>query len=812
MALLPVTPEDVEFFTTIINPQRQYTSSSINGATGSLQLFARRSPIEKEPVPLTNFSASYSNDENLENFRVELGLKAKSLLPGSSFLGGLQTYFDKVNNQSISAKKQKKIEINRFTPTPQFTSNTIRKLNVKEILMPYYSSQYPSAGWGYTNYNTLNFFTTTGIPTSSVLLYPSVENQTLPAHDGYVTGTYAISGAFSFDFRINPRYREDSIDADHFKAGTIFHLSSSYALSLITGSLKDENGLPKGFRLKLQLSHSADISPSKSIPGVYPNDLIFLSDDNALSYNNWHRVVVRWGTNLVNEGTGSFNIDGVDVGKFVIPSGTIMPKVYTTRSDPRVLCVGNYYEGNNSAASSQLLFFSDVVADREGLEELTNTGGVIDNPINYAFNHPLKAEVHELTIKRTYMSNSEIVNTSGSGLSTLDSNVAFYCPPFFTKNSPTRKYIGGHGGVLFTPFQEQDGTTDDPFNVGMAFSVAGHYINLENFAKDFANDVFPRLHHLTGVAIDYTTSAEPANDILYKSSFVKKRNLTILPCDEGNFYPNYGLLSSEDRTKYVDFFGREDLSTINLDNLVNADSLLISKTHEASGSQFIKELIGFSPEEPGLPPGPAFSNYANTSGSVSGYPLTIFQRLKDPSSDQVTFFDISNLFYGSKILPGTFTLKDTSLSGSNSRISITLKDDGIGNLYRADALTPHNKLNCVGNIFYNEGVIVIKSPHLYFFGKNNYEMSFKGEQKLYSSKYEILAPQGYLNSSSNPSFAEVKNEISASVDPWDIDTFVYISDVNFHDENLNVVAKAKLAQPVLKREGEKLLFKIAFDW
>lgn len=813
MAIFPVTNDDIEFFTVLINPKRHYVSSSVSGVTGSLRLFPRGSDIEKEAIPLENFFESYSKDENIEELRTSVLNQARSLEPGQSFNPALQKYLNKVNDQIASVKKQKEILVNRFTPTPSFTSNTVRKWNVKDMLMPYHVHQYPTAGWGYTNYNTINFFTAQGIPTSSVLLYPSIENSTLPEHVGYVTGTYALSGPFSFDFRINPRYKTDDIDSGHFKAGTIFHLSSSYALSLVTGSLKDENGLPAAFRLQLQLSHSADISPSKAIPGSYPNDLIFLSDDNSLSYNNWHRVIVRWGTSLINEGTGSFNVDGVNVGTFVIPSGTIMPRTYSSVDDPRVLCVGNFYEGNNFDSSSQSLFFSDVTSEREGLEQLIDTSSTSDNPINYSFNHPLKAEVHELMIKRNYMSDSNILSTSGSAINTGDkSKLAFYCPPFFIKSSPTRKYVTDHGGILITPFQEVDGTTDDPFNVGMAYSVAGHYINLENFTKDFANDVYPKLHHLTGVAIDYTTNAESANDILYKTPFVKKRNLSILPCDEGDFYPNHDWIAVEDSTAFTNDIGIFDKATINLSNLLNTSSLLVSKEHDASGSSFIDELIGFSPENPGLPPGAAFINYSKTSGSISGAPLTIFQRLKDPSSDQVTFFDISNLFYGNRILPGSFELTDSSISGSGGKISITIKDDGAGNLYRANSITAHATKNSVGNIFYDEGVVVIKSPHLYFFGKEGYEISFKGEQKLHSTKYEVLAPAGLLNSSSNFSYAAVENSISASSYVYDTDKFIYISNLNFHDENLNVVAKATLAQPVLKRENEKLLFKIALDW
>jgi hypothetical protein len=178
----------------------------------------------------------------------------------------------------------------------------------------------------------------------------------------------------------------------------------------------------------------------------------------------------------------------------------------------------------------------------------------------------------------------------------------------------------------------------------------------------------------------------------------------------------------------------------------------------------------------------------------------------------VTFFDISNLYYGSRILPGSFQISDSNVTGSAGKVSITLKDDGLGNIYRADSLTPQCTWNSVGNIFYNECIIVIKSPHLYFFGKDQYEMSFKGEQQLHTQKYEILAPSGLINSSSNPTYARVETAISASADPLDQEKFIYISNVNFHDENLNVVAKATLAQPVLKRESEKLLFKIAFDF
>jgi len=192
--------------------------------------------------------------------------------------------------------------------------------------------------------------------------------------------------------------------------------------------------------------------------------------------------------------------------------------------------------------------------------------------------------------------------------------------------------------------------------------------------------------------------------------------------------------------------------------------------------------------------------------------LTIFQRTLDPSSNQITIFNISNLYYGRRIQPGTFEIRDSSISGSFGSVAITLRDDSLGNLYRADSLTAHSTQNSVGNIFYDEGIIVIKNPHLYFFGKNQYEVSFKGVYNIFTSKYEIVAGSGLLNSSSNPTYTENYEKLKASGSEKDNETFVYISGLNFHDENMNVVAKARLAQPIIKREGDKILFKVTFDY
>jgi len=851
MSIFKVAPTDFQSITVETNPSRQYSSSS-SGITGSLRVFARKSFVEKD-IGLF-YDIGPFDDSTLESEWENIKSKVK--------ISDLDEFFTKLQNTNLSEIKSKTLDVVRFTPADDFKNfskfisgssslrNISKKLTIKENLSSYYKTTYPSAHWAYSNYHCLNFFSSSEVPDSSVLLYPNVDDGS--SLSGYSSGRYSLNDAFSFDFYINPRYK--SLDSTgHFKAGTIFHLSSSYALSLVTGSLKDVNGLPTAFRLQLQLSHSADIPPSLASNGSYPKNLVFLSDDNCLKWNNWHHVVVRWGTNTVNHGTGSFNIDGVDKGFFIIPSGTISPLAYPNNSmsptNPDVLCIGNFYEGTNLGDDRLKRFFLRHPSSQEGTYTLDSTVSDEQGPSSFKFAHPLQSEVHDLSIKNFYVSDLDIQSSSSTGMSELQ-NVKFYLPPFFTLDSPVRIGRGGNPGVFTTPFRAFGGTTTTPFNVSMAFGVNGHYINTENFLKDFASNNIPRQLSLTGTIVSVNSNlGNSANEILYSQPSVRKRNLLILPCDDGNFYPNYDVIKTKNITvldksywdifgntnynatssftfdpksvSYIDDFGTYSPGFITLNNMVeNMSGTVIFNSTD------LNTLIGFSPAAPTAPIGSAVtkweSDITNTLKTALGsfladklfvtqsqMPLSIPLVTKDSSSNQVVFFDISNLFYGVQILPGSFMLTDSAITGSGGSVSITIKDDGNGTLYRADSETPHCTWNSVGTIFYNEGIIAIKSPHLYFFGKDQYEMSFKGEQNIHVLRLESIAPQNYLNSSSNPTYRFTPSTNRPNeYDP----NFVYITGINYHDDNLNVVMKTQLAQPIMKRHSEKILFKVKYDF
>lgn len=786
MSIFRIGKDQLEHFTIVANPYQTFVSSSL-GATGSVYVLPRRSDSQKDVGPSSAFVDTRNNDSSVDGI-----LETIRNSSDTNIFRKMNSYMTAVNQKASPVRNRRQLDILRFVPSYAYTADTTAKLLIKNKLMPWYRTVRPSYQWGYTNYHSVNFFTSSKVPENTALLYPNVFDAS-----NYASGTYNVTGAFTFEMYLNPRYTSDKGESfASFKAGTILHYSSTYALSVITGSSRDVRGFPDKFRLLLQLSSSAEVSPSVASPA--PGNLIFTSDDNVLNRNSWHHVVVRWGTSAINAGTGSFLVDGRSVGNFVIPSRSIALGNNLVEY-PDFLSVGNFYEGTNGGSSAQSRFFGSDVASRDGLVSLDSAG--FDFPNSYRFNHPLNAEIHDLSIRNVYLNDTQVDASMGRGISNLD-NVLFYLPPFFTKESPLRQFVGTYGGVPTTPFFERNDTTQDPFNVDFSFGVGGHYLNLENFTKDFASGRFPRLLNLTATILTGTTTARSANDYLYDQPTVVKRNLTILPCDDGNFLPNFFLLGnhSSGSSKQRDAVGAFDPSFISLENMLSGVMLYDALVSVDSGSLF-DSMIGAGPE----------------NGKVNIRPrrgtrdrgLTIYQRTRDASSNEVAMFDISNLFYGGRIMPGSFTLSDSNVTGSDSKISITLKDDGFGGLYRADSFTPHATWSHIGNVLYEDGFAVVKTPEIPFFGKSGYTVDFRGEQEIHVLKVNVMALPATLNSSSNPTYVP----ISASFAPNDDDQkFVYITNVNLHDENLNVVMKAQLTQPIVKRSRTKLLFRLRHDF
>ena len=187
---------------------------------------------------------------------------------------------------------------------------------IVDNLYPANRVKFPASHFSYTNYHSLNFFTASQVPTQACLLYP---NSASIEQTARTSGSYVVSDAFTFEFHIKPKNLFEANDSG-YNAGTILHLSSSYAISLVSGSSKDAKGNADKFRIQLQLSHSADVTPRLATPGGYPNNLIFLSEDNALSKNDWHHIAIKWKAERDNN-TGTFV---VNIVLFVLIAALLM--------------------------------------------------------------------------------------------------------------------------------------------------------------------------------------------------------------------------------------------------------------------------------------------------------------------------------------------------------------------------------------------------------------------------------------------------------------------------------------------------------
>ena len=776
MAILPLTRDNFEKVALELHPRRSFTSSS-NGLTGSVYVIAERSLYNKEVSRLSPFADSRAIDDDLDQTRSRLFAPTGSMDLSSD----ASNYLSLVNQTQTTERQSKQVEVIRFVPSNDFTSNTLRKSVVRDVLFPFYRTSIPKAHWSFTNYQCMNFFTSSLVPQQRCVVYPSpVEGS---AND------YNVTDSFTFSFYINPKRTVVDV-GDKYQAGTVLHMSSAFAISLITGSHIGQDGKPDKFRIMLQLSSSADANPSSINPDTTLLENVYATSDNMLSLNHWHHVGIRW-SKLANAGTGSFYIDTVEdrTARFSLGTSSINSAVDGYGFNPVI--VGNYLD--SGVLDAQNRFFNTGVSSDEGIYD----AGVSSDVTNSWLNHPLNAEIHDIRIYNKFLTRGEIVSASLYGPESF-TNLLFYLPVQFVEQSPTRN-------VLITPFQAAPRTTTTPFNEELSFGVRGRDINAENYLREFVQGRYPRLFFLTASAIDVTTDTYTADQFLYDISAAapstRARNLLLLPCDNGNFSPNFSLLSSGSNSRFVNDLGQTDLTMVSLKNLIPTSSIFPGLTQRnedgtdnTASTGLLQQALGSSPEDPTVLPGSGF---------------TILQRTRDNSSNEVVFFDSSNLFYGKSIRPGTYELTDNQVTASEGRLAIKLKDDKLGNLYRADAETVHATWNSVGTLLYEEGIAVIKSPNLLHFGKESFTADFEGVHNLHMLEINAIAMPGMVNSSSNPRFVSAIPSKNAS----DKDSeYSVISGLLIHDDNLNVIARANFAQPVVKKQNDKYMFRLKFDF
>jgi len=227
--------------------------------------------------------------------------------------------------------------------------------------------------------------------------------------------------------------------------------------------------------------------------------------------------------------------------------------------------------------------------------------------------------------------------------------------------------------------------------------------------------------------------------------------------------------------------------------------------------------------------------------------------------DTATLISVPQKFYGEYIQPGSVTVTDDSTDST-----FVLKDDSRGNLYDVAysssyaSRVPDSKYSgsLVGNVFYNDGVIVITETGSYSSvatnsGSNGFTLKFNSSQTIYEREYVCVVGEnefqhttnkslkvgrsgsftmgsfitsslrgtrfdgfpynlvGYSTSSINTDGYEIGTELIGEATHSDFAT--YVTEIGLYNDNNELLAIGKLAKPIKNEKEMALTFVVRFD-
>jgi hypothetical protein len=203
--------------------------------------------------------------------------------------------------------------------------------------------------------------------------------------------------------------------------------------------------------------------------------------------------------------------------------------------------------------------------------------------------------------------------------------------------------------------------------------------------------------------------------------------------------------------------------------------------------------------------------------------------------NDIAVFSIPQIYYGEGIKPGTVVLQDEQLGR-------TYTDDGYSNLKYGNEIK--------GNIFYDRGLVVVAKDIVSGSVLSQFTLNFRSTKTIYENEIFISVLENEFNYSQNPtaviedggvvntytvqrpgsirpddlveaSFYNAGTKIIndefnhyedyVSLDPTGSFLAPYITTIALYDNELNMVAVAKLPQPIKSTPDYPINFIIRFD-
>jgi hypothetical protein len=244
-------------------------------------------------------------------------------------------------------------------------------------------------------------------------------------------------------------------------------------------------------------------------------------------------------------------------------------------------------------------------------------------------------------------------------------------------------------------------------------------------------------------------------------------------------------------------------------------------------SDFDKRKILYRSVEAQFYKNSATASILTEVGKRKSYSSTTERNLES----EFALFDIPQRYYGEGIKPGSLTLTTGS---------VTYTDDGFSNLIDSAS-------NIKGNIFYDRGFVVATKDIQSGSSFTDYSLQFRSTKTIFENEIFISVLESEFNASTNPtaltdidsevvtailddpitkqkytgSFFNIKSakvnplfweyDFSASNDPTGSYLAPYITTIGLYDNEMNMVAVAKLPQPIKSLADYPLNFIIRFD-
>jgi hypothetical protein len=192
--------------------------------------------------------------------------------------------------------------------------------------------------------------------------------------------------------------------------------------------------------------------------------------------------------------------------------------------------------------------------------------------------------------------------------------------------------------------------------------------------------------------------------------------------------------------------------------------------------------------------------------------------------DDIAVFSIPQKYYGEGIKVGTVRLEDESTSKIYT-------DDGYSNLIDSGS-------NIKGNIFYDRGLVVLAKDIVSGSVLNQFTLNFRSTKTIYENEIFLSVLENEFNVSQNPSavdystdgtFGKIKlHNIRSTINPLKVGGFAdylysgsvdptgsylapYITTIGLYDDELNMIAVAKLPQPIKSLPDYPVNFIVRFD-